>query len=260
LAAKIIAMKIKTTDCETCANANCFVKWCSHQWVQQVDFLKCQTIYKKHQNIINEGLTVFGVFFIQRGKVKVFSTGINGKEQIVRFASDGHILGHRGIGADVYPISAATMEDSCLCFIDNDTLNEMFFANPKFSIELMMYYSRELRKLENRVKYIAQMNIREKTAETLLLLLEIFGLDEHNEINVSFTRDEIACTAGSTRQQVTMQLSEFEKDGIIEKHGKRIALNKIEGLRRLINKFNLHKIPANNLYAFPENDTLIANY
>ena len=250
---------MNTINCKSCINADCFVKRCSQKWVQQIDHFKTQSHYKKNQNIIIEGSEVFGVFFIQKGKVKVFSTGLNGREQIVRFAADGHILGHRGIGSDVYPISAAAMEDSFICFIENDTLNEMFFANPKFSIELMMYYSRELRKLENRVKYIAQMNIREKTAETLLLLLEIFGINKYNELNVTFSRDDIASTAGSTRQQVTMQLTEFEKDGFIEKHGKKIALYKIEGLRKLISKFNLHTIPANNYYLLPDNRKLIAN-
>ncbi len=230
---------MNNVHCKLCSNSDCFVKWCSRKWVQQIDQCKCQSLYKKNQNIIIEGSVVFGVFFIQKGKVKVYSTGINGREQIVRFASDGHILGHRGIGSDYYPISAAAMEDSSICFIENNTLNEMFFANPKFSIEMMMYYSRELRKLENRVKYIAQMNIREKTAEALLLLMEIFGINKENELNVTFSRDEIASTAGSTRQQVTQQLSEFEKEGLIEKHGKKIALTNIGILRQLISKFNV---------------------
>jgi CRP-like cAMP-binding protein len=245
-------------NCKSCANADCFVKWCSRKWIQQIDKCKCQSLYRKNQNIIIEGSVVFGVFFIQKGKVKVYSTGINGREQIVRFASDGHILGHRGIGSDHYPISAAAMEDSHICFIENDTLNEMFFANPKFSIEMMMYYSRELRKLENRVKYIAQMNIREKTAEALLLLLEIFGIDKNKELNVTFSRDEIASTAGSTRQQVTMQLTEFERDGFIEKHGKRIALFNIESLRLLISKFNLHDIRPSKIQLVPNEKRHVA--
>ncbi len=236
-------------NCKNCINAECFVKCCSRKWLNKIDGLKCQFLYKKNQDIIFEGSEVFGVFFIQQGKVKVFTKGLKGREQIVRFATDGHILGHRGIGSDIYPISAAAMEDSKICFIENDTLNEMFSANPKFSVELMMYYSRELRKLENRVKYIAQMNIREKTAEALLLLFEIFGINKLNELNISISRDDIASTAGSTRQQVTSQLSEFEKDGLIEKHGKRIALSKIEELKKLVSQFNVYVSPQTGVFS-----------
>ena len=250
---------MNTINCKSCINADCFVKRCSKEWFQQVDHFKTQSHYKKNQNIIIEGSEVFGVFFIQKGKVKIFSTGLNGKEQIVRFATDGHILGHRGIGSDVYPISAAAMEDSFICFIENDKLNEMFFANPQFAIELMMYYSRELRKLENRVKYIAQMNIREKTSEALLMLFETFGINKYNELNVPFSRVDIASVTGSTRPQVTMQLTEFEKEGIIEKSGKRIVLRNIKELQKIISKFNLHTDQTKTFHHLPERSRLIVN-
>lgn len=249
---------MKTISCKSCENADCFVKLCSSGWVQQIDHLKHQTLYKKDQNIIIEGLQVFGVFFIQKGKVKVFSTGLNGREQIVRFATDGHILGHRGIGNDVYPVSAAAMEDSTICFIDNNTLNKIFLANPIFSVELMMYYSNELRKLENRIKNIAQMNIREKTAEALLLMFDIFGVNKNNELNVSFSRTDITGVTGSTRPQVTMQLTEFEKEGFIEKHGKKIALKNIEGLKEIISKFNMPAYQTKVANHLPDKSKLIA--
>lgn len=236
--------------CKSCKNVGCFVKLCSPDWLLQIDIQKHQVFYKKSQNIINQGAVVSGVYFIQKGKVKIFSAGINGKEQIVRFATDGHILGHRGIGNDVYPISAVTMDDSLVCFIRNDLLNEMFLANPKFPIELMMYYSVELRKVENRMKNIAQMNLREKTAETLLLLLTDFGVKENNELNVSFSREDIANTAGSTRQQVTMQLTEFEQEGFIKKRGKKIVFRNIEGLKKIICKFDMHIFKSDTVLHF----------
>lgn len=238
---------MSTINCEFCVNTGCFVKLCSPEWVRQIDELKDQTSYKKDQNIITEGSQVLGVFFIQKGKVKVFSIGLNGREQIVRFAADGHILGHRGIGHDVYPINAVAMEDSLICFVENDTLNEMFLANPRFTVQLMMYYSCELRKLENRIKNIAQMNIREKIADTLLLMYESFGVNKNNELNVPFSREDIADVAGSTRQQVVMQLTEFEKEGLIEKHGKKIAFHNIQELQKIIGKFNLHTNQTNHL-------------
>ena len=49
-----------------------------------------------------EGAPVNGLFFILKGKVKVFRTGINGREQIVRFAKEGEIIGHRGFGTEEY--------------------------------------------------------------------------------------------------------------------------------------------------------------
>ena len=228
---------MKKTNCKTCQNTECFIKlYCTADWVEKIEMSKFQTFFKKNQNIINEGFPVLGIYFIQEGKVKVISTGFNGRQQIVRFAFDGHILGHRGLGNDIYPISAVAMEDSLICFVRNDTLNDLFRTNPKFTTELMMFYSRELRKMEDRMKNMAHMSIREKSADALLSLSENFSLSKSNEINVPLTRLDIANTAGTTVEQVSRQLTDFEEEGLIEKRGKKIAILDIEGLRKITAK------------------------
>ncbi|MBI4930617.1 MAG: Crp/Fnr family transcriptional regulator [Bacteroidetes bacterium] len=228
---------MQKTSCELCANTNCFIKmYCSPEWIHQISLSKSQVFYKQNQKIISEGEPVLGIYFIQQGKVKVFSTGLDGRQQIVRFANDGHILGHRGLGYEKYPINAEAMESSLICFVLNEILNEMFMANPKFSTGLMMFYSRELRKIEIRMKNIAHMNLREKIAEALLLLFENFGLNQEKELDVPLTREDIASSAGTNVEQVSRQLTEFEKEGFIAKRGRKIAILKKEGLKKIISK------------------------
>ena len=43
-----------------------------------------------------------GMFFIYSGKVKVHKKWDDEKELIVRFAGKGDIVGHRGLGNDIY--------------------------------------------------------------------------------------------------------------------------------------------------------------
>lgn len=231
------------TSCKSCTTSNCLIqKECSPEWIEKVNQKKFQTLFKQGQNIIHESAPVLGVYFILKGKVKVLSNGLTGKPQIVRFAHEGHILGHRGIGNDVYPISAVAMEDSIVCFVDNATLFDLFMNNPKFTYDIMMFYSRELRKMEDRMKNIAQMNIREKIAESLLLLEENFGLNDEKEINVHFSREDIANAAGTTAEQVVRQFTDFEEEGIIEKRGRKIAILKPESLKKIISAHNPHFI------------------
>jgi len=236
---------MKKTNCNECQNEECFIKqYCTAEWIEKIEMSKFQTFFKKNQNIINEGFPVLGIYFIQKGKVKVISSGYNGRQQIVRYAHDGHILGHRGLGNDVYPISAVAMEDSLICFVKNDTLNELFLTNPKFTTALMMFYSRELRKMEDRMKNMAQMSIREKAADALLALMENFGLNKAGEINVPLARLDIGNTAGTTVEQISRMLTDFEKENLIEKRGKRIALLNIEGLKKIT---AMHKPRLNEL-------------
>jgi len=235
--------KNEKISCSSCLNSNCFVlQFCSPEWIKAIDKQKYQTLYTKGQNIIHEGSPVLGIFFIQKGKTKVLSTGLTGRQQIVRFANDGHILGHRGVGNDVYPISVVAMEDSIVCFIENSVLHEVFMNNPEFTYGLMMFYSRELRKMEDRMKNLAQMNIREKIAESLLLIYEIFGVNNLKELDIQFTREDIANVAGTTAEQVVRQFTDFEEEKLIAKSGRKIALLNIDALRKIISDHNPHLI------------------
>ena len=235
--------KNEKISCSSCLNSNCFVlQFCSPEWIKAIDKNKYQTLYTKGQNIIHEGSPVLGIFFIQKGKTKVLSTGLTGRQQIVRFANDGHILGHRGVGNDVYPISVVAMEDSIVCFIGNNILHEVFMNNPEFTYGLMMFYSRELRKMEDRMKNLAQMNIREKIAESLLLIHEIFGVNNLKELDIQFTREDIANVAGTTAEQVVRQFTDFEEEKLIAKSGRKIALLNIDALRNIISDHNPHLI------------------
>lgn len=221
--------------CKICDNTQCFIRKCSPEWIATIDSKKTQVRYAKGQHIFLEGIPVLGIYFIQQGKVKVIASGINGKKQIVRLANDGHILGHRGYGGDIYPVSAVALEDSLICFVENHLLYKAFMENPEFTFELMMFYSRELRKTEIRTRNLAQMNVREKVAETLLFIKEVFdaGLEE-KILRVSLSRQEYADLAGTTAEQVSRYLTDFENEKLISKKGKKIQIINEQELRNII--------------------------
>lgn len=216
----------KNIFCRECLNNNCFVrKHCSADWLDTLSLAKYQFLQKKGQYVFIEGNPVFGIYFIKEGKVKVTASGHRNREQIVRLAKDGHILGHRGLGGDFYPVSAVSMEDTTLCFFENKILHEAFMANPEFTYELMMFYSKELRKAEIRMKHLTQMNVREKTADAILFIKEAFGINKDGHtLNVSISREEIAELAGTSVGQIIHNLSDFQKEKIIIKKGKKIQI------------------------------------
>ena len=206
-----------SNSCLTCVDSNCFIKSCYPDWIFRIMKTKSETKYKKGEYIFRVRDHVKGLFFVKNGKIKVVSTGLNGKEQIVRLAGNGHILGHRGFGGkskEVYPVSAIALEDSVICFVDNDTIYEAFYMNTQFVIELMMFYSKELRAMEVRMKYMAQMTVRERIAFSLLYLKDVFGYESsEQELNANISRADIAALSGTNKEQVIRNLTELEKEG-----------------------------------------------
>ena len=107
----------------------------------------------------------------------------------------------------------------------------------------MNFYSRELRKAEERIKNVSQMTVKEKIVDALLTLYAHFGLNKRKELNVQFSREDIACTAGSTIPQVATYLTELENEGLIERRDKKIiALINLSGLQEAIAYHNPHLI------------------
>ena len=53
--------------------------------------------YKKGQLIYCENSTPLGVYFVQKGKVKISKIGCDGKEQILRIATENEMIGYKNL-------------------------------------------------------------------------------------------------------------------------------------------------------------------
>ena len=232
-------------ECSNCFSEKCFIhNSCIGESVKLLEQSKNVIRFRKGQYIFTEGSVVQGIYVIQSGKVKVMNTGFNEKKQIIRFAKTGYLLGHRGLGGKYYQISAVAIEDSTLCFIEENIFTLLLKNDPEFTYQLMLFYAEELRIAETRMKNLAQMTVEEKTAEALLLIKKIFGVIKKNGdilLDVSLGRKDIAELAGLSSEQITRCFSEFKKEKIIETQDKKIIILKTETLYNLISPY----YPAN---------------
>ncbi|MBK6263989.1 Crp/Fnr family transcriptional regulator [Marivirga sp. S37H4] len=226
-------------SCEECTTFNCFVKQASPEWLAKISQFKNQVVYPKGQYIFTEGSPVFGAYFILSGQVKVVSSVFSGKQNIVRLASDGHMVGHKGIGHETYNIGAVALQDSRICFVSNELLYDAFLNNPHFTIEVMMFYSKELRKSETRSKYFAQMTTEEKVAYAILYTYET--LQDHDEDGlpcIFLSRQELAELAGTNAEQVSRSITTFKNDGLISPEGRCVKILQLKGFHQLLSPYD----------------------
>ncbi|GIZ09797.1 Crp/Fnr family transcriptional regulator [Flavobacterium sp. UMI-01] len=225
-------MKEDLAICSTCINENCFIKKHIHL-VQIKEYIDIKHLFlcKKGQQFIIEGAPMQGLFFVYKGKVKTVKTGINGREQIVRFAKEGDTVGFRGFGTcKRYLIGAFALGDTVLCNFGNDDMLEMLRKIPELTFDLMLFYAEELNKSENNIRKIAQMNVRERVVDTLLYIHRKFG-QATGVMGIDLSRKEIADFAGTTEEQVIRVVSSLKKEQLISTVGKRISLKDINALK-----------------------------
>lgn len=226
-------------DCRTCQNADCIIKKnCLTEealpYIEKKHTITC----KKGQNFIIEGAPVHGLFFVYQGKVKVSKTGINEREQILRFSKDGEIIGHRGFGSGkFYQIGAAALEDTVLCNFDNNVLNEMLKNVHQLTYDFMVFYAEELNRSETKVRKFAQMTVREKVIDAFLYIHRKFG-QTNDFLNITLSRKDIADFAGTTEEQVIRMISSLKKENLIKATGKKLGIIEMEKLKTEISEHN----------------------
>lgn len=194
--------------------------------LHDVDALKDSSVYRKGQEIFQEGNHPKGVFVVHTGKVKISKLGSNAKEQIVRLAKPGDVLGYRSlIAGDRYYASAATLEDSVVCFIPKAKLFELLETNATLSIRLMKLLSHDLASAEKKMVELVQKPVRERVAEALLILKEFYGLEQDGKtLKIVLTREDIANFVGTTTETAIRVLSDLKESKIIALESKRIII------------------------------------
>jgi CRP/FNR family transcriptional regulator len=187
--------------------------------------------YKKGEVIFQEGSYPHGVHCINQGKVKLFKAGVEGREQIIRFAKAGDLVGYRALlSGEPYSSSAGCLEDVTVCFIPKEVLMAFIHDQPDFSMILMRRACHELGEAARIITNMAQKSTRERLAEMLLLLNHTFGTDADGALDVRLTREELASLVGTATESLIRLLADFKEEGLIGTENKKIFLKNIAGL------------------------------
>jgi CRP-like cAMP-binding protein len=195
--------------------------------------------YSRGDILYQEGNRISGFFCINSGIIKVFKTGFDGKEQIIRFAKKGDIIAYRSVlSNELACTSAKVIEDCQVCFLPSEILVSFIKTNPTYALELMKLACHELGEANSFITDIAQKTVRERLAEVLLFLANDFGLDNEKYLNISLTREELANIVGTATESVIRLLSEFKTDKLVELNGRKIRILNMKGLEKISNIYN----------------------
>lgn len=229
---------IENLDCKTCfvRSSTCFSDLLPDD-MSELSGQKISTTYKKGQTIFYEGMKPTGIYCLHKGKIKITKRGIDGKEQIVRFVLEGGLLGIRALmGGIKYSASATTLEESIVCYIDKKTFFRITTKYPDISHCVMTLLCTLLEQAEAKMTSLAQKPVRERLAEGLLLLDELFNQEGMCHLpgdhSISLTREDLANIVGTATETVIRLLSEFKDEKLVETNGRKIILLDKEGLKK----------------------------
>jgi len=224
------------TRCENCIirqlNA---LKALNKDELKNISDTKIKKSIKKGDFIFEEGEKLNGVFCVNKGVSKLSKMSDNGKDQIIKIATKGEVLGQRSVITEEHTnLSAIALNDMEVCFIPKDKLTDSLNNNPDFTKQVLLQMANELKIADNVIVNMAQKNVRQRIAEILIYFEDTFDTDSDGFIGMVFTREDIASIVGTAKEACIRALSKLKKENYISTLGKRIKIVQKQKLQSIV--------------------------
>ena len=204
----------------------------------QLNYDKNCQAYKRGDFVFHEGNHATGFYCVNEGIIKLYKTGIEGREQIITFARQGDIIGYRSVlSKETFCTTAKVISDAFVCFIPAHRLFKLVESNHDFSLKLIQQACKELGVANKYITDIAQKTVRERLAEILLKLDEQFQTNDDGYLNIPLTREELSNLVGTATESVIRMLSQFKSQKLLELKGRKIKLLNKQELRSISDQF-----------------------
>lgn len=211
------------------------LKALSKEELKQISDSKITKKIKKGDALFNEGEKLNGVYCVRNGVSKLSKMSDNGKDQIVKIATKGELLGQRSvITEEKTNLSAIALNDMEVCYIPKNHLSDSINKNVEFTKAILVQMGKDLKFADNVIVNMAQKSVKQRIAEALRYLEKNFGTDKEGYIAMTLTREDIANVVGTAKEGCIRTLTIFKKEGWISTDGKRIKVKDDKALYRLI--------------------------
>lgn len=192
--------------------------------------------YKARQVVYLPGDRSYGVHFLVQGRVKVSKVTRDGKELTLAYRTAGDFFGEACVldGAPREEM-VESMEASVTTEIVREEFERLMQDAQDFTRRLTLALMNRQRELEAKVEQLIFKDVGAKLAELLLRLGDEHGVAGKRGVSlgVKITHQEMANLIGSTRETVSLTLSQFKRKGLIVTEGRKVILADGEALKAM---------------------------
>lgn len=180
------------------------------------------------------------LYAVRLGFLKSTVMSQDGREQVTGFHMAGELVGLDGISSDEHSCDTVALEDSEVCVIPYERLEDIATAMPALRNHFHRVMSREIVREHGVMLLLGSMHAEERIAAFLLNLSQRFEARGYSrsEFVLRMTRAEIGSFLGLKLETVSRVLSRFASDGIIEVNQKHVRIIDPAGLRRIVSGAN----------------------
>ena len=199
------------------------VAYCEHFFVQQLVPAKTQ--------LFDQGDDARMVYLIKRGKVKIAHLTEDGKEVLVSLLGAGDIFGEEVIFNETNlqrTTIARALEPTLLCMARAEDVFAMVSRHPVLALNVAKYLHEQRDDALSIVEEVAFLKVQDRLTRLLERLADEHGVPAESGtlLDIRLTHADLAALIGSTRETITLELSNLGKSGYIRMEGRSIVLTR----------------------------------
>jgi len=176
------------------------------------------------------------LYAIRLGILKSAVMSSDGREQVTSFHMSGDVVGLDGLASMVYSSDLIALEDTEVCILHYDRLEEASQQIPALGTHFQRLLSREIVRQNGVMLLLGSMHAEERLAAFILNLSQRFEQRGYSrsEFVLRMTRAEIGSYLGLKLETVSRVLSRFSHDNLLIANQKHVQIMDFEGLRNIV--------------------------
>lgn len=180
-------------------------------------------VLRKGEEIIRQGEEGDFAVCLLEGNLKVSLVSANGREIILGYAEPGEVLGEIAL-LDRKPRTATVSAtgSAVVLVVPRQAVERAALANPQSMLEMMRSMAGRIRLLDMTVESDRAFSMAPRLARVIVRLMPLQGQSGHLRLDLS--QGDLGAFAGMSRENVNRQLGEWEAEGLLTRHGRRIEV------------------------------------
>jgi len=182
--------------------------------------------------IFFEGDEATGFYMVAEGKVKIFKTSLEGREQILHIFGPGEPFGEVPVfHGHPFPANAVALNKSKLLFFPRSEFIKLVHGNPSIALNMLAMLSLRLRRFATQIEHLSLKEVPGRLASHLLYLSE--EQNHTDKVILDIPKGQLASLLGTSPETLSRIFAKMSEEGIIEVSGKQITIMNRENLLEL---------------------------
>jgi CRP-like cAMP-binding protein len=176
------------------------------------------------------------MFIVNGGRIKISKVTRDGKALTLNYVGPSEVFGETClIEGGPREEMAEAMENSMITELERTDVEKLLQSHAQLGFQMTRILAQRRRELENKLETLVFRDVTSKLAELLLSLAEEYGVEDSRGTMVALkiTHQELANLIGSTRETVSLTLSQFKRKRLICTEGRKVIISDSEALKAL---------------------------